>query len=178
MISGYSQTDTVVSGNVLDGCQNGLYWVGSNDMVKNLVVRGSAVGVVLTSMSAMEDVTFDNCVTGLSITPATIQAANLRFVNVPKDGVRIHFVNAATLVNCDLTPEQVKVEPTAAVTPTPRVQAMQHCVVAVKGTPPPGAAVTVTTANRRSRRPVRRTSTSVTPAAVGLRRRCRSRSSR
>lgn len=148
-ISGYQQTDTMVSGNVLIGCTSGVYWVGSNDMIKNLIVRDATVGVVVTSMTgALEDVTFDNCVTGLSVTPATVQATNLRFVNVPKHGVRIHHVDGAlTLVNCDVTPEQIKVEPTTAATPARRVQAMQYCVVGVKGAVPAGAAVTVATAN-------------------------------
>jgi hypothetical protein len=148
-IFGYQQTDSVVAGNVLDGCVNGVYWCGTNDMIKGLLVRGAAVGVVVTSMTgALEDVTFDNCATGLSVTPATVQATGLRFVNVPKDAVRVHFVNgSATLVNCDVTPDQVKVEPAAAVTPGPRVVSMQHCVVAVTGAVPAGAAVSVATAN-------------------------------
>jgi hypothetical protein len=76
-----------------------------------------------------------------------LQATNLSFVNLPKDGVRVLFVGGTlTLMNCGLTPEQIKMYEAVVATPTPRVQAMEFLVASVKGAPP-GAAVNVTTAN-------------------------------
>ena len=148
-IHGYLQQDSVVTANAVSGCAGGIFWCGTNDMLKSIAVRECDVGIVVTSMTgAMEDVTFDNCKTALNIAGATLQAMNLKFVDPPKDAVRISFGSGAvTLVNCDVTPEQIQMVPPPAATPTPRVVAMQFCVVGVKGPTPAGAMLELTTAN-------------------------------
>jgi hypothetical protein len=145
-VSGSAQLDSTIADNRINGCANGIYWYGSNDMLKGNIIKNCATGIYVTSMTgALEDMTFDNCTQGLSIGGATLQATNLRFENVPaKDGTPIQFAGGSvTLVNCDLKPEQVKTQPGLAAAQVPRVQAMFYCVVSVKGAAPAGGAVAV-----------------------------------
>ncbi len=148
-IFGSAQSDSVVANNSITAT-NGIYWYGGNDMLKGNTIHGGGVGIVLTSMTgALEEITFDGCrEQALTVSGATIQATSLRFTNLPKECSRVFFVGgSATFVNCDITPEQIKMNQPIPVTPKPRVMAMQYCVVNVKGTLPAGAAVDIATAN-------------------------------
>jgi parallel beta-helix repeat protein len=150
-IIGAAMADSVVADNVITKTNMGIYWYGANGMLKNNTVRECVTGIQVTSMSgAMEDTTFEKCKNGLDVAGAVLQATNLRFVDVPEDGVRVHFTNGPlTLVNCDLTPEQIKITPSSPVPnpPKPRVESLQYCLVQVKGAMPRDAGVEMTTAN-------------------------------
>jgi hypothetical protein len=151
-ISGTAQTDSIVTGNTLEKCSNGIYWYGANGMIKQNVIRGGDMGVVLTSMSgAVEDVTVDGARVGLYHAGATAQVTNFHVTNLPKDGMAVWYTaGPLTLVNCNLRPEQIKIEkPATPPTPPPAflVQSLQYLVVGVKGDVPADSQVEVVTAN-------------------------------
>lgn len=150
-IAGQAATDSVVTGNTVEKCSNGIYWYGENGMLKQNTVRACDVGVVLTSMSgAMEDTVMDNCPVGLYHAVATAQLTNCRVINIPKNGVAVSYYSGPlTLLNCNIRPEQVKVlqAPPPAVRPEFLVQSMEFLVVAPKMAVPPGSRVEVVTVN-------------------------------
>lgn len=149
-ITGSNQTDSVITGNTIEKCGQGIYWYGVNAMLKGNAIRNCGTGIVVTSMSGvMEDCVIDSAVrTGLAVAGATIQCTNLAITNVAKGGVAVDLGGGSvTLLNCNLTPEAFKLGRAQGQGATPRVQAMQFLVVKVRGAVPAGATVEVTTAN-------------------------------
>ena len=154
-ITGYAQIDSSAVQNTIEGCATGLYWYGSNAMIKQLVLKNCDTGIVITSMSgALEDILFDNCPTGLNHAGATAQVTSMRSVNAPKDAVPVLYVSGPlTLLNCNISHEQIKFndrKPTVQVGDTPRppqIVSMQFVVVGVNGPVPDGATVELRTTN-------------------------------
>lgn len=140
-ITASAMVDGIVENNTIEGTYVGLYWYGENGMVKKATIKGCNTGVVFTSASgAMEDVTIEGATTGYYHGPATVQASNLVVDKLQKGGVAIHIgAGSLTLLNCNIKPEQIKLEPLAPPPPKPpefRVQAMEFLVVGVKDAPP------------------------------------------
>ena len=94
----------------------------------------------------IEESTIDGCMTGLSVAGATLQCTNVRITNPQKAGVLVELGGGPlTLINCDIKPEQIKLDPLPATPPAPRVTTMQYLVVGVKDATP-GMTVEVATA--------------------------------
>jgi hypothetical protein len=147
-VMGQAQIDSLVQGNIIEKCSAGIYWYGTNAMIKENLIKGCDTGITVTSMSGlMEDNTIDGAKTGINVAGATIQVTGLTITNLQKDGLPIDLASGqVTLVNTNLTPEQVKIGG-----PAPKegawVETMQYLVVGIKGNTPRGAEVEVVTRN-------------------------------
>jgi hypothetical protein len=151
-INGTAQPESAVIGNTIEKCATGLYWYGTDAMIKQLTVRGCENGVIITSMAGtLEDIDIEDCKTAFYHGGATAQVTNLRVSKIPKDGRAVYYSSGPlTLLNCNIRPEQIKVDQPATPPPQPPpflVQSMEYLVVGVKGEAPAGAQVEVTTAN-------------------------------
>lgn len=151
-ISGTAQTDSVVSGNIVEKCSTGIYWYGTNGMIKQSVVRDCSTAVVLTSASGVvEDIVAENCVTGYHHGGATTQLNNFQYKNPPKNNKDVTPVlfssGPLTMVNCAFSVKDVKLpakfEPTVNKDgpPPPQIETMQYLVLGVKGKAPAGLQV-------------------------------------
>jgi hypothetical protein len=148
-ILGYGQSDGVTTGNVVEKCTIGIYWVGQDSMLKGNTVRDCTTGIFLPSTSGvLEEIEIDKCSTGIYAGNATVQLTTIQIRNVPKDGVPIDFAaGELTLLNCDLKPEQIRLPKPLPKTEKPLVTAMQFLVVGVKGEVPENTQVEVQTVN-------------------------------
>lgn len=159
-ITGYGQSDTSVTKTLIEKCPAGMYWYGSNFMIRDLTIRECGHGMTLTSAAgALEDVTIEGCNTGYHHGGATVQFTNLVIRNMQANSpYDIYFASGPlTLLNCNIRPEQIKwdpgfppkPDPTQPASDKPRppaVQALQFLVVELKGEAPPGAKIDVRTA--------------------------------
>lgn len=132
-INGSAQTESAVLNNTIEKCGYGIYWYGTNGMLKGNTLRNCETGIIVTSMSGVvENCLIDGSKTGISVSGATLQVTNTTFTNLQKDGIPIDMPSGVlTLMNCDLKPEQIKV----AGTPPkegPWVLAMNYVVVGIK----------------------------------------------
>jgi len=155
-ISGTAQTDSVVANNTIEKCSSGIYWYGTNGMLKQCTIRDCSVGVILTSASGVvEDIVCENCVTGYHHGGATTQLNNFQFKNPPKNNKDVTPVlfgsGPLTMVNCAFSIKDVKLpakfEPTVNKDgpPPPQIETMQYLVLGVKGKVPAGVQAHVRT---------------------------------
>jgi hypothetical protein len=145
---GFAQTDGTVLNNTIEGSTTGIYWAGSTGMIKgNLLKDCPTQAMVLTSAACVvEECVIDGCRIGLYIGPATVQATNCRFVRLPKDAQPFYLVTGElTLLNCNITPEQVVFHKPLQKADKPRVTALEYVIVGVKGTTPDGTQVELRT---------------------------------
>jgi len=151
-IQGRAQVDSVVTDNTIEGCVSGLYWYGTNGMLKQLVSKKCDTGLICTSMTGVvDDFLADECKTCYNHAGATVQMSNFRAVNSPKDMVTVTYASGPlTLLNCDVAPEKIVLGSKAlkkAKGSIPLVECLQYLVVKAKGKVPANAAVDVLTAN-------------------------------
>lgn len=150
-IQGTAQTDSVVTDNTIENCSGGIYWYGTNGMIKQATIKGCDTGVAITSMSgAIDDVTVEGAKTGLYHGGADAQVSNFRVTKLQKDGIAVDYYSGPlTLLNCNIRPEQIRVAKQAPEPKPPEflVQSMQFLVVGVKGDLAADMQVEVTTAN-------------------------------
>jgi hypothetical protein len=151
-IQARQMVDSVLSDCEVEGCSTGIYWYGTNGMVKDCVARKCDTGVTFTSMSGTgENIRCEGCKTGYYHAVATAQLTNLQIVDVPKDGVVVSYQSGPLrLLNCNLTPEQIV--PTAAASAKVRdgiatIEWLYYLVVRPKGNVPTGSRIEVRTAN-------------------------------
>jgi hypothetical protein len=148
-----SMVDSSLTGGEYEGAANGVYFYGTNGMLKNLTIRKCTSGLVCTSMSGVVDnVRIEACATGYYHAIATCQVSNLDIVDVPEKGVRVSYYSGPLkLLNCNITPEQIV--PTAAAPKKAKdgvlaIEFLYYLVVRPKGKLPAGARVEVVTADR------------------------------
>jgi Right handed beta helix region len=148
-ILGYGQTEGVTTGNVVEKCGTGIYWYGSDSMIKNCVIRNCTTGIIVTSMSGVvEEVEIDKVKIGVNVLGATVQLSTVQITNVEKDGTPINFASGElTLVNSPFGPEHVKIDGKLPGKGNPLVVAMQCLVLEVKGDAPDDTQVNVQTLN-------------------------------
>jgi hypothetical protein len=152
-IQARSMVDSVLTDCEFEGAASGVYWYGTNGMLKNLVIRKCTMGLICTSMSGVvEDVRIENCPTGYYHGLATVQLTNLQVVDVPKDGILVSYYSGPLrMLNCNITPEQItpaKAAPKKAKDGTLPIEFLSYLVVRSKGKVPAGARVEVETAGR------------------------------
>ena len=93
-INGTAQSESVVVGCTIEKCSTGLYWHGTNGMLKDLTIRECADGISTNIMSgSLENITIEKCKIGYSHVSATVQATNLVIKDVPKDGKAVHYTS-------------------------------------------------------------------------------------
>jgi hypothetical protein len=139
-IMGHTQTDSIVAGNTIEKCTNGIYWYGSDVMIKQATIRDCTTGLILTSASGVvENVTVEGATTAYNHAGATAQLTNFQVKNLAKNGVAVAYASGPlTLLNCNILPTQINMASAAATTvanPPPRVTALCYVVVSVKGAP-------------------------------------------
>jgi hypothetical protein len=150
-IQARQMVDSALTDSVFEGCATGVYWYGTNGMLKQLTARNCDTGVTCTSMSGvLEDIRIENCKTGYYHAIATVQMTNVQIVDVPKDGVVIsYYAGPLKLLNCNITPEQIKPVPKAPVKAKDGVAAIEclhYLVVRATGNVPRDARIEVRTA--------------------------------
>jgi hypothetical protein len=154
-ITGYGQTETSVTNNLIEKCQQGLYWYGANAMIRKLTIRDCSHGMTLTSASAAaEDVLIEGCLSGYHHGGADVQFTNLAIRNMqPNSPYDINYSSGPLkLLNCPIEPEQIKFDPSFVAQPAdggpraPTVQSMQFVIVQVAGQAPSGVRVDIRTA--------------------------------
>jgi len=109
-VMGQVQSESVVVGCTFEKCDIGVYWYGTNGMLRDLTIRQCGTGIVTTSMSgSLENIAIEKCRTGYAHAGATVQATNLVIKDVPKDGTVLQYASGGlTLLNCPIRPEDVK----------------------------------------------------------------------
>lgn len=148
-----SQTDGTLTDCDFEGQATGVYYYGTNGMLKDLVIRKCDTGLTLTSASGVvENTLVEGCKTGYYHGPTTAQLTNVRFVDMQKDGTVVLYYNGPLkLLNCNVTAEQVKVaDAVDRRTPdgTPPIECLSFLVVKAAGKTPVGARVEVVSADR------------------------------
>ena len=105
--------DSAFIDNTFEKCVVGLYWHGTNGMLQRLKFEQCDTGIVMTTSSAVgENLEIKNCGIGLHTVLATVQLTNLRISDVPEKGKPIEYASGAiTLLNCNLTPDDIKILP-------------------------------------------------------------------
>jgi hypothetical protein len=150
-INGTAQNESVVVGCTIEKCYMGLYWYGTNGMLKDLTIRECDDGLVTTSMSgSLENITIEKCKVGYNHAGATVQATNLVIKDVPKDGKVVTYASGAlVLLNCPLKPEDVKMSDLKGLSDLkPKyvpVEWLYFTVVEVKGKLPEDSTLTART---------------------------------
>lgn len=152
-IQARQMVDSALVNCTFEGMPVGVYWYGTNGMLKGLKVKDCYTGITTTSMSGvLEDIVIDNCATSYSHAGATAQLTNVTITNLPKDGVAVSYASGPlTLLNCNVKPEQVVLTtkaPAKAKDGVPLVECLNFLVVGTKGKLPAGALVELKTAQR------------------------------
>lgn len=149
-VMGQVQNESVVVNCQFEKCYAGVYWYGTNGMLRDLTIRECEVGVITTMMSgSLENITIEKCKTGYNHAGATVQATNLVIKDVPKDGTVIDYASGAlVLLNCPIKPSEVKMDLKALASVKPDytpVEWMHFVIVDVKGKLPEDSVVTAKT---------------------------------
>src|SRR5581483_7338870 len=137
----YASTDVSVAGCVVEKCPGGIHGGGGlpNLMMKQCVIKGGDLGLRLegASSAVVEDVTIEGAQTGYFHTNANVLLTNVRITGVPEKGTVISYdTGVLTLLNCNVTPKQIKFGTTAQPKPPEQaVVALQYVVVGVKDAP-------------------------------------------
>jgi hypothetical protein len=145
--------DSALVNCTFDDCASGIYWYGTNGMLKDCRARKCGTGVTCTSMTGvLENIEIDACTTGYSHTIATAQLNNVRVTNVPEKGTAISFhAGPLTLLNCEFKPEQIDFTNKAAAKAqdgVPVIQNFRYLVAKLDGKVTAGTQVAVRTAGR------------------------------
>jgi len=147
-------TDSTLAGNRIEDAETGVFWSGSNAMLRTQSLSGCTIGMRLEGVTGVvEDTVIEGCTTGVSIAGSTVQLTDVRVGDVPADGRALSCNGSAvTLLNSNLVAEQIDVGATMPPGDRPPVQALMYVVVKVAGTVPAGTTVDVRT-NEASGRP-------------------------
>lgn len=148
-----SQVDGTLTDCDFEGQATGVYYYGTNGMLKNLKIAKCDTGLTLTSASGVvEDTHISGCKTGYYHGPATVQMTNVRIVDLQKDGTAVLYYNGSLrLLNCNVTVEQVaKGGDVDRKTPdgSPPIECLNFLVVKATGKAPLGSRVEVLSADR------------------------------
>lgn len=135
-IQGYAQTDSVVSGNTISDLPGGVYWYGTNAMIKGNLIRNCTTGIIVTSMSGtIEETRIEgSSAIGVHVAGATLQLTSVEIAKTGEKGVPVSLDSGTlSLVNCNLKPDQIKLG-TPPAGPT-WVDSIQFVVAQVRGVP-------------------------------------------
>jgi parallel beta-helix repeat protein len=135
------QSDAVLIGNTIENCTHGIS--GSfgidNTIVKKCQMRGCDYGIVLQGGTAVVEDTLieDSTLIGFQQATAQLQLTNCQIRNTSPKGVALNFKSGTlSLLNCNITPDQIKMEAPAAKTDAAAVTCLQYVVVGARKTPP------------------------------------------
>lgn len=143
-----NDTDSPIINNRFEGCKLGIYWHGANGIIKKNRLERCHVGVYLdVGTAVLEDISIEQPMFGVQVANSvTHQLTSCRIEKVQKGGSALHLISgAATAVNCNISPDQIKLEGTPA-GGVPFLQTMDYVIVKVTGNIPTGSTVQVQTA--------------------------------
>jgi hypothetical protein len=148
-----SQTDGTLTDCDFEGQATGVYYYGTNGMLKNLAIRKCDTGLTLTSASGVvEDTLIEGCKTGYYHALATVQMTNVRITDMPKDGTVVAFyAGPLKLLNCNIAGEQIVFSGNAdkkTLDGSPLVECLSYLIVRPMGKFPLGSRVEVASADR------------------------------
>jgi len=154
-IQARQMVDSALTDSTFEGCATGVYWYGTNGMLKQLTTRLCDTGVTCTSMSGvLEDIRIENCKTGYYHAIAFTQLTNVQFIDMPKDSTIIsYYAGTLKFLNCNLTPDQIKPVPAApkkAKDGVVAIENLHYVVVRASGNVPRDARVEIRTAGAPS----------------------------
>jgi hypothetical protein len=137
----YASTDVSLAGCAIEKCTIGINGPGGlpNLMVKQCAIKGGDFGLKIegATSAVVEDVTIEAAQTGYYHHSSNILVTDLRIKDVPEKGTPVVYHSGVlTMLNCNVTPKQIKFE--AAAQPKPPEQAviaLQYLVVGVKDAP-------------------------------------------
>ncbi len=145
-IQGSSQPDSTVMNNTIsDTASAGIYWHGSNAIIKKNTIINCPIGMILPSMTGVvEESTIKGAKEGMNITNTRVQVTNVTFADLVKEGGKAISISSAfgLFLNCNLKPEQMSVW---GGNPDVPVQTREYLVVRVfwagqkEGKPAPGS---------------------------------------
>jgi hypothetical protein len=150
-IDGRKQVDSAVIENVIEKCDVGIIWRGTNVMIKQLAVRECDMGVHLVGATGvLEDFRIERCKQAYVHEESETQLTNAQITDVPKGGEAVGFRSGSiTLLNCNLKPEQIslsKLPKTSKKGSVVAVQCLAYLVAHVQGRAPTGAVIDLRTA--------------------------------
>jgi len=144
-ISGYSEgishqgEEIMLLDNVIEACGKGIRYVGNpNAMIRGGRIAGCTMGVEMHEAGGViEDLEIANCLTGIHSYRSNFQVNNVRFNELPAKGQALNLgQSGATLLNCNVRPEQVKHAESGAT-------ALHYVIVKVNGKLPADALVSL-----------------------------------
>ncbi|MCE9592303.1 MAG: hypothetical protein K8S99_17490 [Planctomycetes bacterium] len=145
-VSMEDDVDSSVTENSVEKAAKGMFWRGRNAMIKGNIFKDCTIGVQLHAMSGVvESLVIEGAKTDIDLLSSVVQFTDCRAGAVAKDGTVLNVnVSAATLLNCNIPAEAIKVNG-AAPGGGPPVEAMQYVVVRVNGKYAPGTKVDIRT---------------------------------
>jgi parallel beta-helix repeat protein len=145
-IQGAAQPDSTVMNNVIsDTTQIGIYWYGTNAIIKKNTVTNCPTAMHLTSMTGVvEESTIKGAKEGMNVTNTRIQVTNVSYQDLVKETGKAVSISSATglFLNCNLKPEMFSVW---GGNPEVPVQTREYLVIKVtwpgmkEGKPAPGS---------------------------------------
>lgn len=141
-----ADVDSSAMDNVVEKAPRGMLWSGRNAMVRGNIFKSCTIGVQFNAMTGVaENLDIQNAKTAIAMTSSSVQFTDCRIGPVEKDGVVLSVnSSAATLLNCNIPPEAIKITG-AGPDGAPPVEAMHYLVVRVKGEVPKGTQVVLRT---------------------------------
>lgn len=133
------QSDTVLEGNTIERCGTGL--IGGygipNTMIKKCTIRGCETGIKLEGATGViEDTIVEGATTAFNQQNAILQLTNFQIKDLNPKGVAVfHEGGKLSLLNCNITPAQIKLAPAAATAKDDPVTSLQFAIVRVKDAP-------------------------------------------
>jgi hypothetical protein len=133
------QSDTVIEGNTIEKCGSGItggYGI-PNTMVKKCVIRGCETGIKFEGGSGViEDTLVEGATMAFHQQNMILHLTNFQIKDLNPKGVAVfHEGGRLSLLNCNITPAQIKLAPPAATAKDDPVTSLQYAIVRVKDAP-------------------------------------------
>jgi hypothetical protein len=134
------QDTASLTGNTIEKCLVGFHaGYGLNNIIKQTTLSGCQTGLefVYTQSAVAEDNSVEGAQTAVRVQHSTPQFTNLQVDKLAKDGVALLYQEggAVTLINCNVTSSQVKIEKLPAKAEQALVTVLNYLVVRVKDAP-------------------------------------------
>jgi len=148
-----NDTDSAITGNTITGAGSAntraIYYHGRNGMIQNNRTKDCFAGMRTESaIAVVENLSIDNCNTAVEMVNSNLQFTTMRINGIAEGGFAMSLnTSTATLLNCNVADDRIKLENTPAAGQTFFIAAMQYLMVKVSGQYPQGSVVSVKTAD-------------------------------
>lgn len=150
---GINSSESLLTGNTVDGSVQGIVWHTGPAMMKQNSVKNCATGVSLRTVSGnVEETTIESCEMPLTTGSSKVQLSNLTITDVKGEVWVESTGSSVSFLNTNVRPERFKAIrgedlPRSLEPEDPAALAYEYLVAGLAGTVPPGADVEVRTAN-------------------------------